>query len=234
MSLVTEAGMHASIRTSALLATLASLTLTAAATGQETARSLLLPTDSALAIVPIRSVEEIDDDLDVVAHVLAAEMNRQERAESARRSSNRFGEVTQNEIKLVEQKLDLAKDEGREAEKLALEAEKKGLEELKRFHERERELRKAEAELAKARIERADAARKALELERELMSQRERSGGMGLASTSQSQVLAEMEERTLKAQKDLFDRDRRVADREKSVIERRLQLFDARKKLFET
>ncbi len=196
--------------------------------------SLLQPTDSALAIVPLRSVEEIDADLALVGQVLDSDRVRRNRAEAAQKSSDRYVRVTENEIKLVEQKIDLADDDDREAEKLALEAEKQALDELKRFHERERELRKAESELAKARIERADAAVKALELEKELAVQRQRNAGSGLASTRQVQVLSELEKKTLEAQKDVFDRDRRVAEREKSVIERRLQLFDARKKLFES
>ena len=206
------------------------LHMPAPSTAQLPRSSLSQPTDSSMAIVPFRSLEEIESDASLVAGLVERATLEADRAKTARENSDRYVELTQDEIDLVEDQIDVADDNDREAEKEALEAERDALRELKRFYERERELHEAEEELAKARAERARAALKAFDMEGELATQRARLAASGVGARG-GRILSDLEKRTLEAQKDLYDRDGRVADREKSVIERRLDLFEARERL---
>ena len=186
-----------------------------------------------LVIVPDRPVSEIEADLELL---LALEERAAQQASAAgrgRHESEDNLERVKREREVAEKRFERSRRT--EADKIALEAEKKALEEMKQYYERERDLRKSEEELAKSWLERSRAARAALELEGQLMESREQFRPVtGTDRFRRNQVLFELEERTLQAQKDAYDRERRVADRQKTVIERRLKLFEAREKIFDS
>lgn len=186
-----------------------------------------------LVIVPDRSVREIEADMDLVLSLETRAAQQERAAQQGRRASERSVERTKRELDDAKRRFD--RTEKGDADKIAMEAEKKALEELKQYYERERNLRKAEEELAKAWLERSRAAQAALELERQLMESRAEFGSVtGTDQFRRNQVLFQLEEKTLRAQKDAYDRERRVADREKTVIESRLKLFEAREKIFDS
>lgn len=187
--------------------------------------------DPTLAIVPNRSIEEIDTERELASEVNRAFEQRRLSADIELTRSMQAIARTEQQLDAVKQQLKQAKQDGREAEKIGLEAEQKSLGKLTGFYERERDLRKAEIQLADARVASAAAARSALDLERQLMVKRAEVAAGGMDALRRSQVQAQLEKRTLEAQKKRSELDRRAVDREKTVIDKRLKLFDARAKL---
>ena len=184
-----------------------------------------------LAIVPNRSVAEIDDDLELVAELgRTFEQRRLAANLDVTRSEQAVGR-TEQQLDAVKQQLKQAKQAGRDAEKVAFEAEEETLESLKDYYERERDLRKAEIRLADARVAAAAATRTALDLERQLSQQRSQVAPGGMESVRHGQVISQLERTTLEAQKERSELDRRAGDREKTVIDQRLKLFKARAEL---
>lgn len=197
--------------------------------------TILDPPDSALVLIPSRSVTEIDSALSFETRREQAFEREKRTAEKRRDRSGRYAELTKRELELVEQKADLAGDEAREAEKSTLERQKETLENLKRFYEGLHELNKAEREAAESGVRQARATREALELERRLAMRRgELDAASAARSLAEDSDLVDLEKKTLEAYRTVYDRTRQLAEREKGVIERRLRLHEARKKLLDT
>lgn len=187
--------------------------------------------DPILAIVPNRSIEVINSELDLAGELGRAFEQRRLAADLELTRSEQAITRTKQQLESTKQQLKQAKQDGRDAEKIVLEAEQKSLEQLKTFYDRERDLRKAEIQLADARVAAAAAATAALDLERQLLEKRAEVAGGGMDALRRNQVLSQLEKRTLEAQKRRSELDKRAVDREKSVIDKRLKLFDARAKL---
>ena len=199
------------------------------------ADAILDPPDSALVLIPIRPISEIDS-------AISAEIRREQQfkrekqaAEGRGDRSKRYVELTKRERELVEQKADLAGDEAREAEKATLERQKEALEDLERFYQGLHELNRAERDAAESGVQHSRALREALERERELARRRGGRDSFSLArSMAEDRDLADLEKKTLEAYRKAADRARQLAEREKGVLERRLRLHDARKSLLDT
>jgi len=187
--------------------------------------------DPTLAIVPTRSIEQIDGDLELAAELGRAFEQRRLFADVELTRSEQAIVRTKQQLDAVKQQLKQAKQDGRDADKVVLGTEQKSLEQLQTFYGRERDLRKAEIQLADARVASAAAARTSLDLERQLIEKRAEVVAAGMDALRRSQVLSQLEKTTLEAQKKRSELDRRAVDREKSVIAKRLKLFDARAKL---
>jgi hypothetical protein len=156
-----------------------------------------------------------------------------------KRQTMRLGARGSIEAKKVEmvrlkERINLAKKENREVDRLGLEAERKAAEREKGLLERREELRQAESELEASRAELAALTQKALQLELQLAIRRAgRSrtpiGGTGAASLDR--VIGELEKQTLEAQRAQSAYAPVVSDREIKVIDSRLDLLDAQQKI---
>ena len=191
-----------------------------------------MASDSFMALVPPREIADIERELAGAEHDLAAASKAQQRAVALRTGAEARLEANKRQISAVEGRKKVAKQEKHEAEIAALEAEKRGLERQKNLLERRKSLREAEIDLAKRRSEVAVLRRQALDLERQLILKRtEQAGvsGTGPEASRGNQVVLDLEEATLEAQRKLAERQGDVVNRDKRVVEHRLKILKAQR-----
>jgi hypothetical protein len=215
------------------------LTFLLAGTGSGEARAQAAPAalgpDNFLVVVPLRETAYIENELAAARKARTQADHDRANAEVLRNTAQVRIDRKESEIDAIENRQKIARNEKRGADADALEAEKQAAEREKAVLEQRESLRGAEVELEKKRAEQADARRMALELERELASRRAgqaragRAGGPSGASTEQ--VLADLEKRTLEAQRKEAEKSAEVADSQKQIIERLLGVLEAQQKL---
>ena len=98
--------------------------------------------------------------------------SRRQQAETMRLGARGSIEAKKVEIDQIKERINLARKENREADRLGLEAERKAAEREKGLLERREELRQAESDLEANRAELAGLTQKALELELQLAIRR--------------------------------------------------------------
>jgi hypothetical protein len=151
----------------------------------------------------------------------------------------RLGATSRIEFKKVEivrikDRINVAKKENREADRVGLEAERKAAEREIELLRRREELREAETVLESTRAEFAGLTRKALELELQLAVRRAgrlRTSVGGAGGASLDQVIGELEKQTLEAQRAQAAASISVSDQEIRVLDRRLELLNAQQKV---
>lgn len=201
------------------------------------AQTSTVTVDTNLVIVSVRPSDAIQNDIDAARQAKTRADVQRSAAQSLRDESNAKVELAKKEKEVIDKKIDLAKKEKREADLVTLEVEKKAAESVKNLLERQRDLRDAELELAKGEVELASSAETAYGLELELVKKRLElvksvgAGSSGVSVGAMLQVVRELEERTLKAQKEMADKQEAVAQRQKKIAECRLQLFESQGKL---
>ena len=156
--------------------------------------------------------------------------NRRKQAETMRLGARAGIEAKKVEIGRIKERVNVAKKENREADRVGLEAERKAAErEIDLLKVRER-LRQAETEVEIERAELANLTHKALQLELQLAVRRAgrtRGPAGGAGGASLDRVIGELEKQTLEAQRAQAVADVDVAQGEIRVIDRRLDLLDA-------
>jgi hypothetical protein len=186
--------------------------------------------DSFIMLVPPRDSISIKKQLRTAIEAEATAETRRQQAETMRLGARARIESKKVEIVRIKDRINVAKKENREADRVGLEAERKAAErEIDLLAVRE-ELRQAEIELEAERAELAGLTKKALELELQLAIRRvgrlrTRVGGTGGAS--KDRVIGELEKQTLEAQRAQAASSIKVADREIHVLDRRLELLEA-------
>jgi chromosome segregation ATPase len=190
--------------------------------------------DSFIMLVPPQDTISIKKQLKGAAEAVNQAESRRQQAETMRLGARGRIESKKVEIVRIKDRLNLAKKESRDADRVGLEAERKAAEREKGLFERREELRQSEIELEAARGELAGLTQKALQLELQLAIRRAgRSrkplGGAGGASLDQ--VIGELEKQTLEAQRAQAGYNPVVANQEIKVIDRRLELLEAQQKL---
>jgi chromosome segregation ATPase len=190
--------------------------------------------DSFIMLVPLRDTVSIKKQLKAATEAVTQADSRRQQAETMRLGARARIESKKVEIVRIKDRINLAKKENREADRVGLDAERKAAEREKGLFERREELRQSEIELEAVRGELAGLTEKALQLELQLATRRAgRSrkpvGGAGAASLDQ--VIGELEKQTLEAQRAQAAYDPVVANQEIKVIDRRLELLDAQQKL---
>jgi hypothetical protein len=191
--------------------------------------------DSFLLVVPIREMADIENELVVTRQARSQADRDRAAAEGLRSGAKARIDRKKAEIDAINNRQKVARNEKREADATALGVEKQAAEREKVVLERRESLRGAEVELEKRRVELADARRVALEMERELAARRasqSRAGDTsGPAKASAERVLADLEKRTLEAQRKEAEKTAEVADNQKRIIERLLGVLEAQRKL---
>jgi hypothetical protein len=190
--------------------------------------------DSFIMLVPPRDTNAIKKQLRAAVEAGGSAETRRQQAETMRLGARGRIEAKKVEIDRLKERINLARKETRDADRLGLEAERKAAELEIRLMERREELRRSEIDLEIKRSDLAGFSQKALELELQLATRRVgrlRKPGGGAAGASLDRVIGELEKQTLEAQRAQAASNIDVSDREIVVIDRRLELLDAQQKV---
>jgi hypothetical protein len=201
------------------------------AQGKSTRRSGF---DSFIMLVAPRDSGAIRKQIRLAAAAEAAAEKAREQTETMRLGATSKIEFKKVEIVRIKERINLAKRENREADRLGLDAERKAAEREIELLKRREELRQAEIDLEIVRADLAALTRQALELELQLSIRRagrSRTPVGGAGGASLDRVIGELEKQTLEAQRAQAASSFDVADREIRVIDRRLELLDAQQRV---
>jgi hypothetical protein len=190
--------------------------------------------DSFIMLIPPRDSGTIRKQIRMAAAAEAAAEKAREQTETMRLGATSRIEFKKVEIVRIKERINLAKRENREADRLGLDAERKAAEREIELLKRREELRQAEIDLEIVRADLAALTRKALELELQLSIRRagrSRTPVGGAGGASLDRVIGELEKQTLEAQRAQAASSFDVADRETRVIDRRLELLDAQQRV---
>jgi hypothetical protein len=190
--------------------------------------------DSFLMLVPPRDSLQIKKQIRTVIDSGAIAEKARQHAETMRLGATSRIEFKKVEIVRIKERINLARKENRDADRVGLEAERKAAEREIDLLKRREELRDAETVLEIKRAELAGLARQALELELQLArrrAERKKTPIGGPGGASMDRVIGELEKQTLDAQRAQAASRIDVSDQEIRVIDRRLDLLDAQQKL---
>jgi len=186
--------------------------------------------DSFLLLVPPRDTITIRKSLRAATEAETLAETRREQAETMRLGALARMEAKKVEIGRIKERINAAKRENRDADRLGLEAERKAAErEIELLKGRE-ELRRAEIEFEIRRADLAALTAKSLQLELQLATRRAtrlRTPVGGAGGASLDRVIGELEKQTLEAQREQAASSIDVAKTEMIVIDRRLELLYA-------
>ena len=190
--------------------------------------------DSFLLLVAPRDTASIKRSLKAATEARTLAENRRQQAETMRLGARARIEAKKVEIIRIKERVNVAKKENRDADRVGLEAERKAAEREIDLLEVREELRQVETDFETKRAELAQLTEKALQLELQLATRRaSRSrapmGGAGGASVDR--VIGELEKQTLEAQRAQAYASLDVSDSEVKVIDRRLDLLDAQQRV---
>lgn len=190
--------------------------------------------DSFLLLVAPRDTVSIKRSLAAAAQTRTLAEKRRKHAETMRLGARAGIEAKKVEIVRIKERVNVAKKEGREADRVGLEAERKAAErEIDLLKVRE-ELRQVETDLEITRAELAGLTHKALQLELQLAVRRagrNRAPVGGAGGASLDRVIGELEKQTLEAQREQAVAGVDVANGEIRVIDRRLDLLEAQQRV---
>jgi hypothetical protein len=219
-----------------LLATPGALTAQKTASAKKALPPAAAPTgfDSFLLLVSPRDTVTIKKSLRAATEAEALAETRRGQAETMRLGALASIEVKKVQIGRLKERINAAKKENREADRLGMEAERKASErEIELLKGRE-ELRRAEIEFEIRRADLAALTAKSLQLELQLATRRAgrlRTPVGGAGGASLDRVIGELEKQTLEAQRDQAASSIDVAKTETMVINRRLELLEAQQRV---
>ena len=190
--------------------------------------------DSFLLLVTPRDTITIKKSLKAATDAETLAETRRGQAETMRLGALASIEAKKVEIGRLKERINAAKKENRDADRLGLEAERKAAErEIELLKVRE-ELRRAEIEFEIRRADLAALTGKALQLELQLATRRAgrlRTPVGGAGGASLDRVIGELEKQTLDAQREQAAASINVAQTEMTVIDRRLELLNAQQRV---
>jgi hypothetical protein len=237
-----EALMSGDISRSSMLLALALLAVPGAVHAQRTASAKKVAPEAAVSsgfdsfvlLVSHRDTVSIKRNLRAASEAETLAETRRQQAETMRLGARHRIESKKVEIVRIKERVNVAKKENREADRVGLEAERKAAEREIDLLEVREKLRQAETELETKRVELAALTQKALQLELQLATRRvgrSRTPGGGAGGASLDRVIGELEKQTLEAQRAQAAATAEVADGEITVIDRRLDLLDAQQRV---
>jgi hypothetical protein len=196
--------------------------------------------DSASTLVDMRSVEQIQQDLeDTASQAAQAEDHLREKRQLQIRAATEI-KVKESQIQSLEAQIDLAKKEKDALKKSDLEGQKKLAALEKQLLERRKALRDREIDYWTATRDWLDLRRKSFDTEMELAQVRmQRSALLGSANSPAiyaqmqqlDQKVRDTERRTLDAQIAAADKRQGIAQEEAAVLKAKKEIFDAQIKV---
>jgi len=196
--------------------------------------------DSVTTLVDIRTVEQIQKEIEELAIQVALADERYQSTKLIQVRADTNIKVKESEIKTLEMQLDLAKKEKDNLKKADFEAQKKLAELEKQLLERRKALRDREISYWEASSDFGVTRRKAFEAELALAQLREQRGALLTTSNSPAvysqmvsldQQLREAERRTLEAQVEAANKRESVAKQEVEVLKAKKEIFEAQVKV---
>jgi hypothetical protein len=190
--------------------------------------------DSFILLVPPRDTLTIKKSIQASLEAETSADKRRDQAEIMRLGALSRIEAKKVEIGRLKERINVAKKENREADRLGMEAERKAAEREIDLLKRREELRQAEIDFEAKRAELSGLTAQALRLELQLAVRRAgrlRTPVGGAGGASLDRVIAELEKQTLEAQHAQAASSLEVADHEMRVIDRRLELLDAQERV---
>ncbi len=202
---------------------------------QEQQQSML--TDPRMVVIPTRTVDEINNDMENARAGKQLADYRRTRAEY--RLQQVDGTIESHKVTLgdIDRRKGEAKKAKKETEVMALEIEKKANRQAIDLLDKLKDLRKSEVEEAKTDAELTEIDLSALQLETELVRKRAEydslymAGAGDLTLTTSQQVLRELEVRLLKLQQQRAEATQKLASKQKDIVSRRMKLHQAQLKL---
>lgn len=190
--------------------------------------------DSFIMLVPPRDTNSIKKQIRAAATAETAAEQARQVAETMRLGASSRIEFKKVEIGRIKERINVAKKEAREADRVGLEAERKAAEREIELLRRREELRDAETILETRRAELASLTKQALELELQLAIRRagrRRAPRGGAGGASLDRVIGELEKQTLEAQRAQAAAGIEVSDQEIKVLNSRLEMLDAQQRV---
>jgi hypothetical protein len=191
--------------------------------------------ERSLMLVPQRSVEEIQRDIDSADQARMAATEAERTAQEQRSSATAMIWEKKKAISANKDTLKIAKRAKNESEKLVLTTEGKALERDLELLEQREALRGDEIDLARKRNELATLTKQALDLERQLILKRTKKTETSASradSVRIARVLIDLEKATLEAQKNVADKQSEVANRARTVVDRQLKTLQAHQNIY--
>ena len=183
-------------------------------------------------LIPPRSQDDIRTDMESVKKQVAAADNKIAAAQDGVNRATQLLQQQVAEVSAIKKKIDLAKKEKRETDKITLEAEKKKADLVQDFLDKYKRLAEADIDEAKAEKDLAQAQVAALEAELELAQKREARDKAGDAEFGAASLAASnAQEKALRASKTAADKYKGVADKRTNIENKRMELFQIRAKL---
>lgn len=209
----------------------------AAATSQGQQGGVVASVDTFMVIVPVRSIEDIKKDVEVLdAYRVRAKGRMGDLKEQSRKVETEIG-MKEKEIELLESREDAADNEKKTAEVAALKAQIKGVEMIKDLLELRKDLYSAETSAAEAVVDYAAAAQDMYDKEMTLAQKRkergDQAGGGGTKSSvaAGNRALFELENSVLQAQVVKLSKQEKMLSRERDVAEVQQKIAEMQAKI---
>ena len=217
----------------------AGLTAVAAssATSQGLQGAVVTPVDTFMVIVPVRPVNEIKQDIQVLdAYRARAKARLDDRKEQMRKVESEI-ELKGKEITLLESRQDLAENEKKEAQAESLKVQIEGVERIRDLLEQRKELYSAEVSAAEAAVAYAGAAEDmydkeiALAKKREDLANQPGAGGTKSIIAGSNRALFELENSVLQAQMEKLSKQEKALSKDQDVVEQQQKLAEIQGRL---
>lgn len=201
---------------------------------QDRNRSAL--TDPRMVVIPVRSLDEIRNDIDNVQAGKNLAVYREAQAGIRLKEIESTIASRKTDLKVTDIYKDEAKKGERQPEIVSLQTESKASQKAIDLLKRLADLRKAEIEVAQAEGEVADVEIRALQMEGELQTKRmgydslSTTGVGDLTQTTAEQVLRKLEVSLLELQQDQAGATQKLASKQNNVVSRRTELHEAQMK----
>lgn len=185
-------------------------------------------------IVPQRSAEDIQDDLNAAEKRMQQTDKAIDQAKARIKESEGWITTQKSEQDALKAKINAAKKEKREPDKLALEAQQKQLELVEDYLKKWKAIREAELDVAQAQKDLLNSEMKVYRSESDLKNKVDRIKTAGPQDPNLGKIVLDATqtgEDTLKAMETMASKNEDVAGRMKRLAERRLELAQARNKL---
>lgn len=194
-------------------------------------------TDPRMVVIPVRSLDEVRNDIDNVQVAKQLAVYREAQAGNRLREIESAIETRKTALKVANLHKDDAKKGKRDSEVIGLEIESKANQQAIDLLKRLEDLRKTEIKEAQVEGELADIEISVLQMENELQHKRTEydslstAGVSDLTQTTAHQVLRELEVRLLKLQQEQASATQKLASKQNDVVTRRIKLHEAQLKL---
>ena len=183
-------------------------------------------------LIPPRSQDDIKADMESDKQDGVAADKKTAAAQEGLNKASQLLQQQKGEMDAMKKKIDLAKKEKRETDKITLEAEKKKADLAQDFLEKYKSLAEAGVDEAKAEKDLAQAQVAAHQAELELSQKREARDKAGDAEFGAASLTSSnAQEKALRAFKAVADKNKGVADKRSNIENKRMELFQIRAKL---